>query len=843
MRRHRKLNILIAVVISLTMTAAVPITAYGAENEAYVYKYTKSEGFSNNDYIYANGSGSTPAYLRYTTGPDGQQQYGGYCADFESNVEIGSYYSRTTIGEAGHFSASVTGHLRAILANSVPVKSLESLQQASGVSSLDYGEAVAATQWAIWAYTNPSSPEISIPKATGTSDKEKAAYYLYNLPSKGAAYATEPIRMSIDVSQNGSQMIFDYGGSVNIIALENKVIKATDGSGNALPFTDSDYKVIVDVSGLTKDQTVTVKIEGTQTLAADAYFYNPEGGRMASQSLISWFSGRSAVAGSASGNYDMDLEYGLALLNGDKTLMGRAIDPEVDDFVFQVKDAETGEVVSEGTSDAEGNITFEPIKFYKAQAGQTFNYVVSEKAGDNPGMRYAVNEHAVQIVVGYEDGEVTTEVIHNSPRGITFVNEYTTEDTELALQVAKNLTGNKDLEEGMFEFVKTACDENGNPLEGAASVKAVNDADGMVYFPADVYEEAGEYFYLIKEVNGGKVIDGITYDAMEVIVKVTVTDNLWGQLVAEAAYPGDVIFDNCYEAAPAKVVLEGTKNLEGRELESGEFTFVLTDESGEIIDRAVNDAEGIFRFGEMTFEKEGEYSFKVYEESGDLPGVTYDTSVLTATVTVTDDGKGQMQAEIQYPENGMTFKNVYEGGKLKVTKIVTMEGMLFPNEALFFAALFTDPELTEMTEHGVGMIDMNGNAEAYIIFEDLEYGQTYYVAETDLFGNPIGSGDFGIRTVTIVNKAITVADDGVIPETLIINDYEDGTTTVDVEEEDEDKDDEEDEDKDDENKEEQKEEDKTVQTGDEFNMALFGAALALAAAGMIGAVLFRRKED
>ncbi len=785
MRRTRKFNIIVALILAITMVMPMSMTAYAAENEAYVYKYTKSEDFSNNDVIYANGSGSTPAYLRYVTGPDGkQQQYGGYCADFESNVEMGSMYSRTTIGEAGHFSASVTGHLRAILANSVPVKSLDTLRSASGVSSLDEGEAVAATQWAIWAYTNPSSPEIAVPKKDGTSDKEKAAYYLYNLPPINSAYATEPIRMSITGYQEGNKMIFDYSGSINIIALYDKVITVKDGSGKALPFTDENYNVIVDVSGLNKDQTVNIKIEGKQTLAADAYFYNPQGGRMASQSLISWFIGETSVAGTAKADYDVEDEKGQVVLTADKELKGREIDTAVDNFQFVVKDA-AGKVAATGTANDEGKITFTPIEYNKTQVGKTFTYKMSEIAGTNPGMEYDTSVKEVKVTVKYVDGKVVGDVTYDKEAGLKFINKYTTQDTDVELKVFKKMAGNKELKEGMFQFTKVECDVNGVPLEGAETETVTNAADGTVVFEKDVYTETGTHFYLIKEVDGGKKIDGITYDDLKVIVKVTITDNKLGQLVANAEYPADITFDNKYTADADKVTLEGMKYLEGRPLADGEFTFVVKDENGKEVAKANNGKDGTFTFPAITFEKAGEFKFTVAEVIGNEGGLTYDNTIHEVVVTVTDDGKGQLHAAVKLPEGGLAFENTYKGqGEISVTKKFNLNDEAKAADLKFEVGLYTDADCTAKALYADGtevenkVIDLNQKDTATVTFDGLEFG-TYYVAEIGIDGMPLPAGEVtGMlvheayrQHVAYIDGIVTLTDAEKSGAAEIINDF------------------------------------------------------------------------
>ena len=92
---------------------------------------------------------------------------------------------------------------------------------------------------------------------------------------------------------------------------------------------------------------------------------------------------------------------------------------------------------------------------------------------------------------------------------------------------------------------------------------------------------------------------------------------------------------------PTKVEFEFTKKLEGRLLKDGEFSFVLRDKAGNVIETVTNDAEGKIKFSALTFKRgeEGVYSYTVEEVKGTEEGVTYDTMVATVTVTVAKDGK------------------------------------------------------------------------------------------------------------------------------------------------------------------------------------------------------------
>ena len=92
---------------------------------------------------------------------------------------------------------------------------------------------------------------------------------------------------------------------------------------------------------------------------------------------------------------------------------------------------------------------------------------------------------------------------------------------------------------------------------------------------------------------------------------------------------------------PTKVEFNFTKKLEGRELKEGEFSFVLKDKDGKVIETVKNDATGNIKFSALEFKRgeEGTYTYTVEEVKGTETGVEYDKMVATVTVTVTKEGK------------------------------------------------------------------------------------------------------------------------------------------------------------------------------------------------------------
>jgi len=73
-----------------------------------------------------------------------------YCVDEYTSVVNGSIYRRDNLEDSAFFSKDAAELIRAVYLGGFPMVSLEELSEASGVENLTLGEAISATQLALW---------------------------------------------------------------------------------------------------------------------------------------------------------------------------------------------------------------------------------------------------------------------------------------------------------------------------------------------------------------------------------------------------------------------------------------------------------------------------------------------------------------------------------------------------------------------------------------------------------------------------------------------------------------------------------------------------------------------
>ena len=219
--------------------------------------------------------------------------------------------------------------------------------------------------------------------------------------------------------------------------------------------------------------------------------------------------------------------------------------------------------------------------------------------------------------------------------------------------------------------------------------RARNEANGDVTFGEIGFteEDAGKAFeYIIRERKDDK--PGYTYDGAQYTVKVNPIDNGDGTITAVPAYykdgnllkKGDLpTFKNEYDAKGSLTVF-AYKELEGRDLTEGEFTFKLSVGEGEEeqeLARATNDKDGTVELSvpEVSLASkawaDGEPTIlTVSEVPGDDPTVDYSEQKVSVEVTPHDDGEGKLTFD-QKAEKAPIIKNKLKPGALRIEKRAT----------------------------------------------------------------------------------------------------------------------------------------------------------------------------
>lgn len=348
------------------------------------------------------------------------------------------------------------------------------------------------------------------------------------------------------------------------------------------------------------------------------------------------------------------------------------------------KDAPMPEGAKDGvktaTNDASGSVDLGTISYtmesvFGSGSGErtkTFDYTVTE-SGEVPGVVNDLVSSRSFTVTVTDNGDGTLSAVSSEKPGaqFTFTNTYSVKPFDSTLTgkdgfaITKKLDG-RDLREGEFEFALVSQGE-GEPTV----LTAKNDANGKVSFPAINFNAPGEYRYRLAEVDGG--LGGVTYDTTVYDATAKVVDNGDGTLGVtwsvskdgKAPEGEEIVFANSYKAAGTSITFNAAKVLTGRDLKKGEFTFELRDANGKVLQTVKNGAltEGGYApiaFDPITYDEPGTYDYRIVEIEGNAAGITYDKTVFTYHVVVTDDGNGQLQVEWTVGETGApVFQNVF----------------------------------------------------------------------------------------------------------------------------------------------------------------------------------------
>lgn len=463
------------------------------------------------------------------------------------------------------------------------------------------------------------------------------------------------------------------------------------------------------------------------------------------------------------------------------------------------------------TNDAKGKVDFGKITFTLDDLNKalgekpekrehTFTYTVTE-SGEVAGVTNDAKLSREVFFTVTDDGKGNL-IVSRKPDGdvaFTFTNTYnvTPVETSVTDQITANkvLTG-RELKEGEFSFELVEGDK--------VIATGTNNAEGKITMGAVKYTKPGKHTYTLRELKGGTTSKGITYSDAKYTIETTITDNGDGTLKAEHvlkdAEPAE--FKNTYSVTPldAELDFDLSKVISGRDWTDGdEFSFTITaPEGAPLPDPATvtvskKDAKGgiaAIKFGKIHYAAAGTYKYEIRENAGSTVGMTYDAHVAIAEVTVTEDGEGNLTANVTKKENGR-FTNTYRtelnytaAGGLWLSKYLDGRPMtegqftftVTPADDASARALgllpgansFKSPEAAETT---VGLIDILAGHE--VKFTQADAGKTfkYTVAEKN-DGQPGYTYDDAARTVTIA-----IADDtaGTLTATTTVSGGPEGT--------------------------------------------------------------------
>lgn len=366
----------------------------------------------------------------------------------------------------------------------------------------------------------------------------------------------------------------------------------------------------------------------------------------------------------AAGNVNFgDITYTMENVFGDTGVQAAAPTDET------AANADTGEAAVDGEASGESGAAANAadVDIQSAQRTKTFTYTVTE-SGTVEGVDNDAQTSKTFTVMITDNGKGTISAVSDPAQGakFSFTNTYSVDPTDSSLTgdgnltITKKLTG-RDLAEGEFKVVMTDKD-------GAEAASGTNDVQGNIGLSVITFTQPGDYTYDLYEVAGDK--GGVTYDSTRYIATAHVEDKGNGTLEVTWSVTDvegnpidgtEITFNNTYKAEATSVSLGTGKLIEGRDLEAGEFSFLLSDKDGNEISTAKNEKNGAVTFDTITYDKAGTYEYNISEvlpkdddsktDGIQKDNVTYDESVYQVTVEVTDDNAGHLSASVTYKDS------------------------------------------------------------------------------------------------------------------------------------------------------------------------------------------------
>ena len=441
-----------------------------------------------------------------------------------------------------------------------------------------------------------------------------------------------------------------------------------------------------------------------------------------------------------------------------------------DDFEFVAKDS-NDKVVGTTKNKKDGSITFDNITVDHAG---TFKYTITETKGSDKTITYSDKTITATVVVVEKDNALVVEQVTYSDgenATDTFTNKKEapkTETTKASLQVKKLLKEGETtipLTDDQFEFV---LKEGDNTLETAK-----NKANGTVTFKELTYTEEGTHTYTITENQGTDT--SINYSKQMITATVEVK-KVNDKLVATVTYSGgdaekgDTFTNTKTPPTPVPPTVKPTSaqfkakkvlTINGssdRTLKANEFTFLLKDQAGTLIDTKTNGENGDILFNPVSFNEAGTFIYTIVEQKPATPesSITYDESVHTVTVTVTKDATGQLNADVQYDgkKDTPTFTNTYTPptpptpSEKQITTSKILEGRDLQGGEFSFNLL---------DENGTVLQTKQNAADSTVTFDAIAYTEAM-----------IGTHKYTIKEVVPADQANIQYDEGQVDVTVTV---------------------------------------------------------------------------
>lgn len=189
------------------------------------------------------------------------------------------------------------------------------------------------------------------------------------------------------------------------------------------------------------------------------------------------------------------------------------------------------------------------------------------------------------------------------------------------------------------------------------------------------------------------------------------------------------MFTNDYQPGKTQATIVGTKTVDddAGKVNAGDYSFELRDSGGMLLETVSCGAGGSIAFAPITYAAAGTWTYKVKEivpqDKGDIE---YDTHEETVTVTVTDDGAGNLSSNVKYDSSGVAFNNhdvTPTMGHLKITK--TVEGSADTSKEFTFNVVTIKDGVRNTQQVKV-------RAGKTVDLGEFPAGTTYTVTETDI---------------------------------------------------------------------------------------------------------------